>query len=318
MLSRLHLPVRILLVLVLFVLPARAADRDSVTWMEAAFPPFFIQSGPFSGLGYGDVVSAILRERLTGYDHQRITTNITRHFYKFRQGEKVCSVGLYRTPEREAFMHFSIPSFLTLPAVLIVRKERHAEFGGRASVRLAAVLAQQRWTIGLARDRSYGPATDRILQRHAGDRHLLTSPGQELSRNLFRMLMLDRLDGLIGLPEENLYQAEQLGIRDQLMTLTIDENQQGYDGWLSSVGCSKNEWGRRIIAEIDRILLTERATERYRRAYERWLDPNSIRVYRRVYREVFLPGGPAAPRPAGATTAGTGKKELDRAAKRPL
>ena len=311
MLSRFHLPVRILLALVLFVLPARAADRDSVTWMEAAFPPFFIQSGPFSGLGYGDVVSAILRERLTGYDHQQITTNITRHFYKFRQGEKVCSVGLYRTPEREAFMHFSIPSFLTLPAVLIVRKERHAEFGGRASVRLAAVLAQQRWTIGLARDRSYGPATDRILQRHAGDRHLLTSPGQELSRNLFRMLMLDRLDGLIGLPEENLYQAEQLGIRDQLMTLTIDENQQGYDGWLSSVGCSKNEWGRRIIAEIDRILLTERATERYRRAYERWLDPNSIRVYRRVYREVFLPGGPARPgrpQPAPAKKNSTGPR----------
>ena len=419
MLDRFRLPVRVLFALILLVLPARAAERETVTWMEAVFPPFFIQHGVSAGQGYGDVVSAILREQLTGYEHQTITTNITRHFYKFkqgenvcsvglyrtpereafmhfsipsfltlpavlivrkdryaafggrpsvrldtvlsrqdltiglardrsygpatdailrkhggslhlvttnitrhfykfRQGEKVCSVGLYRTPEREAFMHFSIPSFLTLPAVLIVRKERHADFDGRASVRLAAVLAQQRWTIGLARDRSYGPATDRILQRHAGDRHLLTSPGQELSRNLFRMLMLDRLDGLIGLPEENLYQAEQLGIRDQLMTLTIDENQQGYDGWLSSVGCSKNEWGRRIIAEIDRILLTERATERYRRAYERWLDPNSIRVYRRVYRQVFLPGGRAAPRPAGATTAGTGKKELDRAAKRPL
>jgi hypothetical protein len=102
------------------------------------------------------------------------------------------------------------------------------------------------------------------------------------------------------------------------MTLTIEENQQGYEGWLSSVGCSKNEWGRRIIAEIDRILVTERATERYRRAYERWLDPNSIRVYRRVYRQVFLPSGPAAPRPAGVTTAGTGKKELDRPAKRSL
>ena len=36
MLSRFRLPVRILLALVLFVLPARAADRDSVTWMEAA------------------------------------------------------------------------------------------------------------------------------------------------------------------------------------------------------------------------------------------------------------------------------------------
>ena len=318
MLDRFRLPVRVLFALILLVLPARAAERETVTWMEAVFPPFFIQHGVSAGQGYGDLVSAILREQLTGYEHQTITTNITRHFYKFKQGENVCSVGLYRTPEREAFMHFSIPSFLTLPAVLIVRKDRYAAFGGRPSVRLDTVLSRQDLTIGLARDRSYGPATDAILRKHGGSLHLVTTNGQELSRNLFRMLMLDRLDGLIGLPEENLYQAEQLGIRDQLMTLTIDENQQGYDGWLSSVGCSKNEWGRRIIAEIDRILLTERATERYRRAYERWLDPNSIRVYRRVYRQVFLPGGRAAPRPAGATTAGTGKKELDRAAKRPL
>ena len=131
MLDRFRLPVRVLFALILLVLPARAAERETVTWMEAVFPPFFIQHGVSAGQGYGDVVSAILREQLTGYEHQTITTNITRHFYKFKQGENVCSVGLYRTPEREAFMHFSIPSFLTLPAVLIVLKDRYAAFGGR-------------------------------------------------------------------------------------------------------------------------------------------------------------------------------------------
>ena len=318
MLDRFRLPVRVLFALILLVLPARAAERETVTWMEAVFPPFFIQHGVSAGQGYGDVVSAILREQLTGYEHQTITTNITRHFYKFKQGENVCSVGLYRTPEREAFMHFSIPSFLTLPAVLIVRKDRYAAFGGRPSVRLDTVLSRQDLTIGLARDRSYGPATDAILRKHGGSLHLVTTNGQELSGNLFRMLMLDRLDGLIGLPEENLYQAEQLGIRDQLMTLIIEENQQGYAGWLSSVGCSKNEWGRRIIEKINAILRTERASERYRAAYERWLDPNSIRVYRRVYREVFLQSGIVPPLSTGPSTAGTGKKELDNTGKKPL
>ncbi len=129
-----------------------------------------------------------------------------------------------------------------------------------------AVLAQQRWTIGLAWTAlTARPPTGSCSGTRGPPPACSPRPARNSRATCSACSMLDRLDGLIGLPEENLYQAEQLGIRDQLMTLTIDENQQGYDGWLSSVGCSKNEWGRRIIAEIDRILLTERATERYRR-----------------------------------------------------
>jgi hypothetical protein len=72
------------------------------------------------------------------------------------------------------------------------------------------------------------------------------------------------------------------------MTLTIEENGHGYDAWLSSVGCSKNAWGRTVIDRINAILLEQRPTERYRAAYERWLDPNAIEKYRLVYKEIFL------------------------------
>lgn len=268
--------------------PARARAKDTITWMEAVMPPFLIKSGVHQNQGYGSVITGIIQQGLNDYAHDTMTTNITRHFYKFKQGEKVCSVGLYRTPEREEFLHFSMPSFLTLPAVLIIKKDGRSGLENRTSVKLDELLGDKKLMFGLSKDRSYGSSTDDILKKHTGSSNIYEIAGQELSLNLFKMLMRGRLDGIIGLPEEALYQAEQLGIRDQLMTLSIEENQNDHEAWLSSVACSKNAWGQAVVDKINEILRKQRPTERYRAAYERWLDPNSIETYRRVYREVFL------------------------------
>jgi len=274
--------------LLLLSSPAPVSAKDSVTWMEAPMPPYFIKEGVNLNQGYGDEITRILQTHLPDYTHEQVSTNITRHFYKFKQGEKVCSAGLYRTPEREEFMYFSIPSFLTLPAVIIIKKEKFSSFDNRTSVSLDEILRNHQLMIGLSKDRSFGTVLDAILSQHRDHKNVVETSGPELSRNLFKMLMIGRLDGVIGLPEEQLYQAEQMGIRDQLMTVTIEENQQGYEGWFSSVGCTKNEWGKKIIADINKVLLSQRPTEPYRAAYERWLDPNSIENYRTVYKEFFL------------------------------
>ncbi len=274
--------------LLMLTLPAALQAKDTITWMEAVMPPYFIQEGQHTGKGYGDEITKIIQQNLPDYEHEVVVTNITRHIYKFKQNEQVCSVGLYKTPEREKIMYFSLPSFLTLPPVIIIKKDRHAAFGNRSSVPLEAILNNNILMIGLVKDRSYGTTLDGILNRHKDQKNVVKFTGQELSLNLFKMLLIDRLDGLIGLPEEALYQAEQMGIRDQLMTLTIEENQNNYNGWMSAVGCTKNEWGKKIVTNINKVLLEQRPTEQYRAAYERWLDPNSIQNYRKVYSEVFL------------------------------
>ena len=277
--------------LVLFSLTSlRAAPaNDSITWMEVTMPPYFVQADPnAANTGYGNLLTAILKERLPEYTHYTMVTNVIRHFDRFKQGEKVCSIGLYKTPERQEFMYFSIPSLLTMPAVLIVRKEKLAGFTHEGHIRLEDVLGDENIIIGLSKDRSYGNSVDAVLKKYSNRKNLVIFSGQELSENFFKMLMLDRLDGLIGLPDEAMYQAEKLGLRDQIATLLIDENQQGYEGWFCFVGCSKNEWGRNVIEKINRILLTERPTERYRKAYEQWLDENSRERYRTIYQQVFL------------------------------
>lgn len=256
--------------------------------MEASMPPFFIQQGVHQGQGYGDVVTAIIQEHLPTYTHYRTVTNVTRHFHAFREGNRVCSVGLYRNPEREEFMHFSIPSFLALPPVLITSKDKLPALGGGEIVRLADLLKDTHVIIGLSKDRSYGADIDALLNQYRERKNLVVFTGQELSENFFRMLMLDRIDALIGLPEEAMYSADKIGIREQIVTVPLAENQANPEKWLSYVGCSKTPWGKAIITEINKVLREQRPGQQYREAYERWLNTESMEEYRRLYDEVFL------------------------------
>lgn len=262
--------------------------KEKITWLEATFPPFLIHEGKYAGQGYGDTVTGIITENLNQYDHEHIKANISRHYRMFKRGENVCTVGLYKTPERQKFVYFSIPSFFTLPNVIVINKKKYQEFGGRNQVSLAEILKQNHMVIGRSKNRSYGPVIDSMLNTYGNKSNTFEYEGDELSLNFFEMLKRDRLDGIIGLPEEVIYQAENLGIRDQLMTLTIAENQQNLSAWLSYVVCSKTPWGKKVIEDIDRVLIEERSKQTYRAAYERWLDEGSIRTYRNAYDRYFI------------------------------
>lgn len=273
---------------ILLTLAGSALAKDSITWMEATAPPFFIHDGPYKGQGYEDLVTEIIIESLPEYQHTRTIANITRHYKEFELGHDVCNVGLYKTPEREKFMYFSIPSFFTYPTVLIVDKSKWAAFGNTKMVKLADVLKSNKLIIGRGENRSYGKSVDEVLDKHGTKNNIFSFEGQELSLNFFNMLKLDRLDGLIGLPEEAMYQAERLGIRDQIMTIDIAENQGNPESWFSYVACSKTAWGKKVIDDINRVLIEKRPSDRYRATYERWLDESSHEGYRKLYSDVFL------------------------------
>ncbi|MDD2465424.1 MAG: TIGR02285 family protein [Desulfobulbus sp.] len=274
------------LFVLLFSTPSLA--KDSITWMEVNMPPYMIQTGPFKDQGYGDVVERLIQTHLPEYEHHRLYTNVVRHFDMFRRGDKVCSIGLYRTPERESFLQFSIPSLLTMPAVLIIRADKLKAFGEGNNCSLVDLLRDEKFRLGFSKDRSYGKILDKELLKYADRANLIRFSGQELGENYFKMLMLDRLDALLGLPDEAVYRAEQMGIRNQIVTLMLNENQQNYEGWFCAIACPKNTWGKEVIDKINTVLVQIRPSEPYRKAYERWLDQNSLQRYRKLYEEVFL------------------------------
>lgn len=278
----------ILLVFVAILSPAALLAKDSIAWMEAVAPPFFIHEGEFKGQGYEDLMSNILIENLPQYEHQHMKANISRHYQQWKQGEKACALAMYKTPERMEFAYFSIPSVFTLPTVLIIRKDKFEAFGGSKTVNLSKILQTNKYVVGRSNNRSFGVEFDNVLDTYGNDKNIFAYEGPELSLNLFKMLLAGRIDALAGLPEEAMYLAETMGIRDQIMTIGIEENQVNHDASITYVACSKTVWGEKAIKDINTVLLKQRPTEQYRAAYERWLDPSSIDGFRKLYEDVFL------------------------------
>jgi len=271
------------------LLPSAAWTKDSISWMESATPPFFIHEGDFKGQGYVETINNILIENLPEYNHTRIQANLSRHYQQWKQGEKSCAPSMYKTKEREKFVYFSVPSTFSLPIVLIINKKNFLAFGGSKTVSLTDILQSDKFVIGRINNRSFGAEFDKTLDSYGNDKNTFVYEGPDLLGGLFKMLMAGRIDALPGSPEEAIYLAETMGIRDQIMTLNIEENQGDPEAYLGYIACSKNEWGKTAINNINQVLLEQRGTERYRAAYERWLDPSSLEGYRKLYKEVFLP-----------------------------
>lgn len=283
-----HFSALIFIFFVTSLLPPVAFARDSISWMESATPPFFIHEGVFKGQGYVEVINNIVIENLPAYSHTRTVANLSRHYQQWKQGEKACAPSMYKTEERKEFVYFSIPSTFSLPIVLIINKKNFLKFGGSKTVNLTQILQSNKFVIGSIRNRSFGAEFDDTLNNYGNDKNVYTYEGPDLLAGLFKMLMAGRIDALPGSPEEAIHLAETMGIRDQIMTLNIEENQGDPEAYLGYMTCTKNEWGKTAIDNINKVLLEQRGTEEYRAAYERWLDPSSIEGYRKLYKDVFL------------------------------
>ena len=76
-----------------FLNPLQVMAKDSITWLEAVAPPFFIHEGPLRNQGYEDLLTEILITKLPQFDHKRMQASISRHYQQFKQGEKACQNG---------------------------------------------------------------------------------------------------------------------------------------------------------------------------------------------------------------------------------
>jgi len=147
----------------LLITPSKLLAKDSIAWMEAVAPPFFIHEGILKGQGYEDLITKIIQENLPDYDHTHMVANISRHYQQWKQGEKSCALAMYKTPERQEFAYFSIPSVFTLPTVLIIHKDKFDNLGGKKTVSLQQLLESEQFIIGRSYNRSYGVPFDTAL-----------------------------------------------------------------------------------------------------------------------------------------------------------
>jgi uncharacterized protein (TIGR02285 family) len=285
---------------------ARAAEEaadDEIVWAVADWPPIFIlpqgrapASPAALGDGRADLAMAELIKRLPGYRHRFELVMPRRMWKSFADGHRFCHAVTLLTPERQKLAYFS-PLMLAPPMALAVRTDRRPAGFGATGVSLQAVVAQPGLSGVVEVDRSYGEALDRILDAPPGvPRHTVSRTGQ-----LVPLVGAGRYDYTLEYPFVVAYLQRQPGFAYPVESVSLAESRE----WLvSHVACTRGEWGRRVMLDIDAAIREAAASPALRRAAEQWLPesvrdgPRAERFFEERARTSYPPdGAPVRPKP---------------------
>jgi len=209
-------------------------------------------------------------------EHVAVLANVKRSWLMIEAGEPACHLVSLRTPEREARAFFYI-THLVPPAQLVALPEVMARLprNAQGEVGLNQVLQSAQLQGVLIDGRSYGAALDAQLAQRPPPSVALYAPVQ-FGTKLLQMVALGRGDYTIEYDFVLAAQREQLPLLQKLETAPI---QGASEMLMSGVACPRNDWGRAVIAKVERILGRREALTQTQRSFEAWMTPQARRFY---------------------------------------
>ena len=278
----------VLLTLLAFVFPpASAVAQDTIVWFHTDFPPMSIIQGSDAGTGASDKWGRYLMEHLPEFRHEKLISNVARQHEEMKHRDNACFRSFIKTPEREKYLVFSEQIVDVLPNGLVTLSSRKAELepfmNQKGELRLAELLADGRYKIGVASGRSFGPKIDSVVGSLKGGANIVPfASGDIFYTGLVYLSKRGTVDGLLGYAIELEYGLGRLKEDPSLFTfLPIAEDTSLVPVYIS---CSKSPMGEKIISRINQVIRSggfAYATTVYRA----WLPSETRDYYDRLRKE---------------------------------
>jgi polar amino acid transport system substrate-binding protein len=178
---------------VLCAATVKADDALEIMYHER--PPYYIGKNDkiVSGI-VGDIVTRILNDAQIDYRYRQVPANRQLNEIKNNQ-EKICAIGWFKTPAREAFAKYSDSIYQDKPIVLMIRSA-DPKLSGEMS--LARLKKNTDLRMGAKLGYSYGTAID-ALAVHLKSNVITVSQD---NTGLSRMLTGNRFDFFFAAAEE--------------------------------------------------------------------------------------------------------------------
>lgn len=271
-----------------FIANAQQQNQDVIQWYRADFPPVTIPKGDHADEGFFDKTMTFLIERLPEYEHQFNIANFKRIMMELKKNNHLCCPSLYKTPEREPFVAFSVPAMIVLPNGIITTKHNlnrftpHLDAEGKIS--LESLLKDPNITLGISSGRLYSGGIDQILHQFDGQDNLLVRSGEDVFEGLMNMMYMGRVDCLLGYPVEAMYFMKESSKEIDFTYFPIKESSLPIT--VGYIGCPNNKWGKNIISKIDKIVKKHREKE-FINYYGEWLDETTRELYQNMAHQYF-------------------------------
>jgi len=269
----------------LFLLTSVVHAKEKMTWMVIHWPPIMMLDGADKGKGKGDALLEMFIENMTQYQHVKKKMNWARVWKNIREGQPICNFMALKNPAREKFAVFSIPLSITTPYRIVMTQKAWERLGKVESYSLAKLMGNQKFKGRIEKKRSY-KKLNKVVEDNAEGSGLRL--GAAKSKNIFNMMFLDRVDYTIEYPYVASYLDKLIGgSSGKLRYIEIEEsNAFGFGG---HVACPKNDWGRKVIVNIDKVIRNEIKTGSLLKALQVWqTDPKDREMIEKFFNENFL------------------------------
>ncbi len=263
---------------------AETAVKEQLTWAVVHWPPIMILTGKDKGLGRFDIYLKLFQKHMPMYEHSSREMNWKRMWSGIKKGHKICNILAFKTTERAKTTEFSIPSSITLPNRIILRKSSLEALGSPESISIVELMNNPALSGVLQSARSYSTILDRLLEKH--------EQGSNISRSLvdaehlIKMLLRGRFDYMIEYPYIANYLAKkQPQLQVELISVRIEE-MEAFS--ISYLACPKNAWGKKVIADYNRTVNKLKHGREYRSIMETWHDdPLELKAIIEGYRQML-------------------------------
>lgn len=237
-------------------LRAETKPSSEVIWARTDFAPYFILKGSYKNQGISDQIIQYFSKNIANVEHHPVDMSLKRMLKNAQSGVAICHVALLKTPERETFIDYSQPVMKSYPNGIITTAHGLDRLGlSPDTIRPVELekLIHKNITISVHDGRSYSPFIDQIIKQERKKKRSIfrVKTGLKEHDHLVRMMAKNRLDGLIARPEE----VQFINIDQKLdQTLYFVEIIDGSSTDNSHVGCSKGEWNKALLKEINSLI----------------------------------------------------------------
>lgn len=273
---------------------------DTVFWYEGNFPPVTFLSGTHRGEGWGDKGRDLLIRRMPEFRHEVVEATPSRSYDALRNRPNTCNAETLKTPARATLYEYSEPLLRIMPNGIITTRSRLHLFepfiNKHGELDLDHFLALGKYRIGIVQGRSFGPGIDAVLTKHA-DKHLTVSvlSSDHFKARLLKLVNQREFDAIFGYAMEMVFVSRELELaQGEVVFLSVA---QETDLVPIYVACSKTEFGKRVIAAVNRELAAPGARaelEEVAAAYRLWQDKDTSARFDRM-RKAFAERGKARP-----------------------
>lgn len=257
------------------------AHELRIVWVVVDWPPFMVLKdgrAPASAqaLGSGSVerMMAEIIARLPQYRHEFQLSNTQRMWPAMQRGQNYCYPMAAKSAERMNHAFFTPIALLPPQALVFNAKQRESLVGAATGqVSLIKLLREHGEQGRLLETRAYGEQLDALIEVH----------GQTLKRELMAStgsLLHPLSAGLFGFtleyPSVVEYARRQGELAGPLEMTGVAEAQDWFSGY---VACTRNVWGRQVVADIDGAIRKSAGTPAFRNAIAAWLPPDYAKAH---------------------------------------